>query len=83
MPASGIAGRQNRQIAADLEVSEITVKVHRANAMRKLRAKSVPELVRMADLAGMASPSMTADLQLGLEAAQLSMDNGRSNQIRA
>ena len=46
------AGRLNKQIAADLRVSEVTVKVHRANAMRKLRAKSVPELVRTADVHG-------------------------------
>lgn len=50
------AGRLNKQIAADLGVSEVTVKVHRANAMRKLRAKSVPELVRTTDLLG-ATPS--------------------------
>jgi FixJ family two-component response regulator len=43
------AGALNKQIAADLGMSEVTVKVHRANAMRKLRAKSVPELVRMID----------------------------------
>jgi FixJ family two-component response regulator len=47
------AGRLNKQIAADLRVSEVTVKVHRANAMRKLRAKSVPELVRTADVHGL------------------------------
>jgi FixJ family two-component response regulator len=41
------AGALNKQIAADLGVSEVTVKVHRANAMRKLRAKSLAELVRM------------------------------------
>ncbi len=44
------AGEPNKQIAADLGLSEVTVKVHRAKAMRKLRAKSVSELVRMADL---------------------------------
>ena len=44
------AGELNKQIAADLGLSEVTVKVHRAKAMRKLRAKSVSELVRMADL---------------------------------
>jgi FixJ family two-component response regulator len=43
------AGALNKQIAADLGVSEVAVKVHRANAMRKLRAKSVAELVRMID----------------------------------
>jgi RNA polymerase sigma factor (sigma-70 family) len=46
------AGRLNKQIAADLGVSEVTVKVHRAKAMRKLRVKSVQELVRMTDLLG-------------------------------
>jgi FixJ family two-component response regulator len=46
------AGELNKQIAADLGVSEVTIKVHRANAMRKLRAKSVAELVRMTDLLG-------------------------------
>jgi FixJ family two-component response regulator len=44
-------GALNKQIAADLGVSEVTVKVHRATAMRKLRAKSVAELVRIAVLA--------------------------------
>ena len=45
------AGALNKQIAADLGVSEVTVKVHRATAMRKLRAKSVADLVRIAVLA--------------------------------
>ena len=45
-------GGLNKQIAADLGVSEVTVKVHRANAMRKLRVKSVAELVRIVDLMG-------------------------------
>jgi FixJ family two-component response regulator len=42
------AGALNKQIAADLGISEVTVKVYRANAMRKLRANSVAELVRIA-----------------------------------
>ena len=44
------AGQLNKQIAADLGVSEVMVKVHRANGMRKMHAKSVAELVRMTDL---------------------------------
>jgi FixJ family two-component response regulator len=44
------AGRLNKQIAADLGVSEVMVKVHRANGTRKMHAKSVAELVRMTDL---------------------------------
>jgi FixJ family two-component response regulator len=44
------AGRLNKQIAGDLGVSEVMVKVHRANGMRKVHAKSVAELVRMTDL---------------------------------
>jgi FixJ family two-component response regulator len=47
-----IVGRLNKQIAADLGVSEVTVKVHRGQIMRKMRAKSLPELVRMGDLLG-------------------------------
>jgi FixJ family two-component response regulator len=42
-------GRLNKQIAADIGVSEITVKVHRGQAMRKMRASSLPDLTRMAD----------------------------------
>jgi FixJ family two-component response regulator len=47
-----VAGRLNKQIAADLDVSEVTVKVHRGNAMRKMGAKSLADLVRMADRLG-------------------------------
>lgn len=44
-----VAGRANKQIAAELKLSEVTVKVHRGQVMRKMRARSLPELVRMAD----------------------------------
>ncbi|CAO3379735.1 response regulator transcription factor [Azospirillum argentinense] len=43
------AGQLNKQIAAELQLSEITVKVHRANVMRKMQARSLPDLVRIAD----------------------------------
>jgi RNA polymerase sigma factor (sigma-70 family) len=43
------AGRMNRQVAAEIGVSEVTVKVHRHKVMRKLGAKSLAELVRIAD----------------------------------
>jgi FixJ family two-component response regulator len=46
------AGLMNKQIAGELGVSEITVKVHRGNVMRKMAAKSLAELVRMADSLG-------------------------------
>ena len=41
------AGKPNKQIAADLGLSEVTVKVHRANAMRKMHATSLADLVKM------------------------------------
>jgi FixJ family two-component response regulator len=46
------AGLMNKQIAGQLGVSEITVKVHRGSVMRKMGAKSLAELVRMADALG-------------------------------
>jgi FixJ family two-component response regulator len=44
------AGRLNKQIAADIGIAESTVKVHRTNLMRKVQARSLPELSRMADI---------------------------------
>src|SRR5262249_4118815 len=49
----GTAGLLNKQIAAEMGVSEITVKVHRGNTMRKMGAKSFADLVRMADALGL------------------------------
>jgi FixJ family two-component response regulator len=46
------AGLMNKQVAAEMGVSEITVKVHRGNAMRKMKANSLADLVRMADMLG-------------------------------
>jgi len=43
------SGLMNKQVAAKIGVSEVTVKVHRHNLMKKLGAKSLAELVRMAD----------------------------------
>jgi len=43
-----VIGRANKQIAAELTLSEMTVKVHRGQVMRKMHARSLPELVRMA-----------------------------------
>ena len=48
-----VAGRLNKQIAAELGLSLVTVKVHRGQVMRKMLAKSVPDLVRMADRLGL------------------------------
>ena len=42
-------GRLNKQIANDLGIAESTVKVHRTHLMRKMKARSLPELSRMAD----------------------------------
>jgi len=44
-----VTGRLNKQIAADLGISEITVKVHRSHMMHKMQAASLPELARIAD----------------------------------
>jgi RNA polymerase sigma factor (sigma-70 family) len=44
------AGRLNKQIAGDIGITESTVKVHRTHVMRKMKARSLPELSRMADM---------------------------------
>ena len=43
------AGRLNKQISSDMGIAESTVKVHRTNLMRKMKARSLPELGRMAE----------------------------------
>ena len=43
------AGKMNKQVAGDLGISEITAKIHRGAAMRKMGAKTLADLVRMAD----------------------------------
>jgi FixJ family two-component response regulator len=44
-----VTGRPSKQIAAQLKLSEMTVKIHRSQMMRKMKAKSLVDLVRMAD----------------------------------
>jgi FixJ family two-component response regulator len=52
------AGDLNKQIAAELGLSEVTVKVHRANAMRKMHAKSLAQLVRMTEILCVGKPKV-------------------------
>jgi FixJ family two-component response regulator len=50
------SGLMNKQIAAEVGISEITVKVHRGNLMRKMGARSLADLVRMVDQMGLSRP---------------------------
>ena len=52
-----IAGRLNKQIASELGLAVVTVKVHRGQVMRKMVAKSVVDLARMADQLGVPRPA--------------------------
>ena len=56
------SGLMNKQIAAVLGLSEITVKIHRGNLMRKMGAKSLADLVRKAEALGIATPLETGPL---------------------
>jgi FixJ family two-component response regulator len=49
------SGLMNKQIAAEMDISEITVKFHRGHIMRKMGARSLADLVRMADALGVRS----------------------------
>jgi len=51
-----VSGRLNKQIAAELTITEFTVKIHRGRVMRKMDADSLPDLVRMAENLGIRSP---------------------------
>jgi FixJ family two-component response regulator len=50
------AGFMNKQIAFQLGLAEVTVKLHRGNLMRKMNAQSVAELARMAQILGITGP---------------------------
>jgi FixJ family two-component response regulator len=51
-----VAGLMNKQIAAEMNLSEITVKIHRGQAMKKMAARSVADLVRKAEALGVKPP---------------------------
>jgi FixJ family two-component response regulator len=51
--ALAIGGLMNKQIAGELGISEITAKVHKRRVMEKMSARSLPDLVRMAEMLGM------------------------------
>ena len=52
-----VAGSVNKQIAGQAGLSEVTVKVHRGHVMQKMRARSLVDLVRMADALGITAPA--------------------------
>ncbi len=54
-----VAGRLNKQIAAGLGIVEKTIKFHRANLMRKIGVRTVADLVKLAERAGLGSTSQT------------------------
>jgi FixJ family two-component response regulator len=51
------AGLLNKQVGGELGISEITVKAHRGQVMRKMKASSLPALVNMAGTLGLATAS--------------------------
>ncbi len=52
-----VSGLLNKQIAAELNITEFTVKIHRGHVMRKMRADSLADLVRMAESLGIRLPN--------------------------
>jgi FixJ family two-component response regulator len=72
-----IAGFLNKQTAAQIGVSEVTVKVHRHRLMNKLGAKSLPDLVRMAEILRV-DPSATSKITDRMADADVSRKSNRS-----
>jgi FixJ family two-component response regulator len=56
-----VAGRRNKQTAAELGIVEKTIKVHRARAMQKVGVRTLPDLVQLVDTAGVLSGETAAD----------------------
>jgi len=52
-----VAGLLNKQVGGELGISEITVKAHRGQVMRKMKAGSLPDLVTMAARLGLSEPT--------------------------
>lgn len=61
-----VSGRLNKQIAAELKITAYTVKIHRGHVMRKMRADSVADLVRMADSLGIRARTAPHSDRVGL-----------------
>ncbi len=55
-----ISGNLNKQTGFQMGLSEMTVKVHRSHVMQKMQAKSLIDLVRMADKLGVSAPKPKA-----------------------
>jgi FixJ family two-component response regulator len=65
-----VSGRLNKQIGAELDISEITVKAHRGSMMRKMRANSLAHLVNMAAKLGIAPRDPVNPFRLAVRTAQ-------------
>lgn len=77
-----VAGRLNKQVGGDLGISEITVKAHRGQVMRKMRAKSLPDLTRMADKIAQITQSSNAKMGTEIDVVStISMPNDLTGEL--
>ena len=75
------SGLMNKQAAGQLGLSEITVKIHRGQAMRKMKAKSLADLVRMAESLGLHQPKAHASLNVRMMSGAASIRHSVAQSI--
>jgi len=76
-----VAGLLNKQIAYEMNLSEITVKIYRGQVMKKMASRSLPDLVRKAEALGIESTSAAAPLNVAALSRNAADDDASTSPV--